>query len=216
VNWSRVAGIGGLAGGSAAVGSALGNATTYALMQTEVGYSASATAAKLVGLDSASRFATGAGGVVGGGATAILFAYGGYGLGYYDLQTANRSATAGVVGVGAGAAASALTLGLVSTYATTGTGVAISSLSGASATSASMAWLGGGSVAGGGMGVAGGTVVLTAGVGIVIIGVSAAVMYGFHASDEHQDNIRLGLTIKDLAAKPTFFVPDAQHYGGSQ
>ena len=96
IDYPRVAGVGLLAGGTATIGDALGNATTFALMRTEAGYSASSAVAELVGLRSASHFANGAGGLVGGGATAILFAYGGYGLGYYDLQTANRSAVAGV------------------------------------------------------------------------------------------------------------------------
>lgn len=216
VDWQRVAGVGVLAGGSAAIGSTLGNATTFALLRTEAGYSASSAVAELVGLRSASHFANGAGGFVGGGATAILFAYGGYCLGYYDLQTANRSAVAGVGGVGAGAAASAVTLGLISTYATAGTGVAISSLSGASATSASLAWLGGGSVASGGFGVFGGGIVLGTGVGAIIVGVTAAVMYGFHASDEHEDDIRLSKTIEYLSSKPTFFISNVQNYGGSR
>jgi hypothetical protein len=210
VDWQHVAGVGVLAGGSAAIGSTLGNATTL-LLRTEAGYSASSAVAELVGLRSASHFANGVGGLVGGGTTAVLFAYGGYWLGYYDLQTANRSAVAGVAGVGVGTAASAVTLGLISTYATAGTGVAISSLSGASATSASLAWLGGGSVASGGLGVAGGTVFLTAGAGIVIIGVTAAVIYGFQVYDEHQDNIRLSKTIVYLSAKPTFFIPSEQY-----
>jgi len=215
VDWQRVTGVGVLAGGSDAIGNTLGNATTFALLRTESGYSASSAVAELVGLRSASHFANGAGGLVGGGAAAILFAYGGYLFGYYDLQTANRSAVAGVAGVGAGATASAITLGLISTYATAGTGVAISSLSGASATSASLAWIGGGSVASGGFGVAGGTIFLTTGVGVVIVGVTAAVMYGFHVADEHQDNIRLSKTIEYLSSKPTFFNPNEQSYGGS-
>jgi hypothetical protein len=211
VDRQRVAGVGVLAGGSAAIGSTLGNATTFALLRTKAGYSASSAVAELIGLHSAGRLANGAGGLVGGGAIAILFAYGGYRLGYYDLQTANRSAFAGVVGFGAGAAASAVTLGLISSYATAGTGVAISTLGGASASSASLAWLGGGTVASGGMGVAGGTVFLTAGFGIVVIGATAAVFCGFHVYDEHQDNVRLDKTIEYLSAKQTFFVPDAQH-----
>jgi hypothetical protein len=210
VNWQRVAGVGVLAGGSAAIGSTLGNATTFALLRTEAGYSASSAVAELVGLRSASHFANGAGGLVGGGATAVLFAYGGYWLGYYDLQTANRSAVAGVAGVGAGTAASALTFGLVSTYATAGTGTAIASLSGAAQYSATMAWLGGG------FGMAGGTVVMWTGAGLVVVGVTAAVMYGFHALDEKEDNIRLSKTIEDLSTKPTFFISNAQIYGGSQ
>ena len=210
VDWSRVAGVGGLAGGSAAVGNLAGSATTRALVRTELGYSASGAAAEMLGLGSASRFANAAGGAVGGGVTAILFAYGGYLLGYYDIQTANRSAIAGGVGVGAGAAASAATIGIISTWATAGTGAGISSLSGASATSASLAWLGGGSVASGGLGVTGGTVILGTGVGIIVIGATVCVIYGFNLADKHQETVRLAKTIEYLSAKQTFFIPDTE------
>ncbi len=221
VDWQRVAGVGVLAGGSAAIGSTLGNATTFALLRTEAGYSlsrytASSAIAELVGLNSASRLASGVGGVVGGGMTGILFAYGGYGLGYYDLKTANRLGVANGIGAAAGAATYAATLGLIATYGTASTGTAISTLGGGAAFNASMAWLGGGSVASGGLGVAGGTVFLTAGVGVVIVGVTAAVMYGFHAADEYQDNIRLSKTIEYLSSKPTFFISNVQNYGGSR
>lgn len=68
---------------------------------------------------------------------------------------------AGVMGaVGAGAAASSSTVGLVGLLGTASTGTAISGLSGAAAKSATLAWLGGGSLASGGTGIAGGTIVL--------------------------------------------------------
>ena len=72
--------------------------------------------------------------------------------------------TTGVTGlvsaVGAGASAQAAALWGVSAYATAGTGTAISSLSGAAAQSATLAWLGGGTLASGGGGVAAGSAVL--------------------------------------------------------
>lgn len=171
VDWQRVAGVGVLAGGSAAIGNTLGNATTFALLRTEAGYSASSAVAELVGLRSAGHLANGAGGLVGGGATAILFAYGGYWLGYYDLKMANRFAVAGVAGAGVGAI---LTAEL------------------------------------GGSAVVGSSVLASTGVGIVIIGVTAAVIYGFQVYDEYQDNIRLSKTIEYLSSKPTFFIPDSR------
>lgn len=61
---------------------------------------------------------------------------------------------------GSGAAASLITLASVGTFATASTGTAIGSLSGAAATNATLAWLGGGSLASGGLGIAGGTMVL--------------------------------------------------------
>jgi hypothetical protein len=202
VDWSRVAGTAGLAGGSAFAGSLAGNAVTYVLLRT----GAATEAANILGLNSAGLFANTAGGAFGGGTAAALFSYGGYWMGYYDLKTANRSAVAGTTGAGVGAAASAATLGLVAAYGTAGTGAAISSLGGAAATSASLSWIGGGTVASGGLGVAGGTVILSTGVGIIILGTTAAVLYGFQVYDEHQDCIRLSKTIDYLDQKQTFFL----------
>ncbi|MER6994501.1 hypothetical protein [Streptomyces sp. NPDC000410] len=62
-----------------------------------------------------------------------------------------------LVGAGAGVG----TYLAVGAFATASTGTAVSSLSGAAATSATLAWLGGGSLAAGGGGVAAGTAVLT-------------------------------------------------------
>ena len=59
-----------------------------------------------------------------------------------------------------GIATSAAVYGLVGTLGSAGTGAAIGSLSGAAATNATLAWLGGGTIAAGGGGVAAGTVVL--------------------------------------------------------
>lgn len=72
--------------------------------------------------------------------------------------------TAGL-GVGGGAIAGALTAygayGGTMLFASASTGTAISALSGAAATNATLAWLGGGSLAAGGLGIAGGTAALT-------------------------------------------------------
>lgn len=74
-----------------------------------------------------------------------------------DLQTA----LGGLVGGGlAGAMAGFGAYGAVGLLATASTGTAISSLGGIAATNATLAWLGGGSLAAGGLGVAGGTAVL--------------------------------------------------------
>ena len=59
-----------------------------------------------------------------------------------------------------GVAAVGVTKILVASIGTASTGTAISTLSGAAATKATLAWLGGGALAAGGLGVAGGTVVL--------------------------------------------------------
>src|SRR5207237_1109555 len=70
----------------------------------------------------------------------------------------------------AGAAAGVITFAAVGTFASASTGTAITALSGAAATNATLAWLGGGTIAAGGAGVAGGMVVLG---GIVAIPVLA-------------------------------------------
>jgi hypothetical protein len=75
------------------------------------------------------------------------------------VSTVNALAAA-AGGTLAGAAVSAITFAGVSALATAGTGAAIAGLSGAAATSAPLAWLGGGTLAAGGAGVAGGTAVL--------------------------------------------------------
>jgi hypothetical protein len=75
------------------------------------------------------------------------------------------ASVADVVGAAAAAGASGLlagtaTVGAVGAFGTASTGTAIGSLSGAAATNATLAWLGGGSLAAGGGGVALGTTVL--------------------------------------------------------
>ncbi len=62
--------------------------------------------------------------------------------------------------VAAGSALAAGTFGAVGAIGTASTGTAIAGLSGAAATNATLAWLGGGSLAAGGMGMAGGMAVL--------------------------------------------------------
>ena len=63
-------------------------------------------------------------------------------------------------GVGAGVFTALGAYGLVGAFGTASTGTAIGSLSGAAASSATLAWFGGGSLAAGGLGMAGGTAVL--------------------------------------------------------
>ena len=66
----------------------------------------------------------------------------------------------GTGALGAGALAGIATYGSVGALGTASTGTAIAGLSGAAATNATLAWLGGGSLAAGGLGIAGGTAVL--------------------------------------------------------
>ena len=65
-----------------------------------------------------------------------------------------------VAGGAAGGAAATVTFGLVGLFGTASTGTAIGSLTGAAATKATLAWLGGGALSAGGWGMAAGTAVL--------------------------------------------------------
>ena len=113
-----------------------------------------------------------------------------------DMKT---SEAAKVLAVGGGFAAiglvgtPALVTGLVTTFAAASTGTAISSLSGAAATNAVLAWLGGGAVAAGGGGMAAGAAVLTtitatatAGLAIIAVGTLASAFYARKNTESEQ------------------------------
>lgn len=96
---------------------------------------------------------------------------------FTELKELQSVATSIVGGIASGAMAGALTAfgayGAVGVLATASTGTAIASLSGAAATNATLAFLGGGSLAAGGLGVAGGTAVLgglVAGPALAVLG----------------------------------------------
>ena len=90
-----------------------------------------------------------------------------------DLQTMSSSLAGGVVsGTAIGAATAFGAYGAVMTFASASTGTAIATLSGAAATNATLAFLGGGALSIGGLGMAGGTAVL----GGFVAGPALAVM----------------------------------------
>ena len=129
--------------------------------------------------------------MAGGVATSAFLSYGAYFLGYIDMKTANRQMAIGTASTGAGAAFTCGALWAATTWGTAGTGTAISSLSGAAASNAALAWLGGGTVASGGGGMAAGAAILTGGAVVVIAGVAVAGYYGFKMYDQHEDTIRI-------------------------
>jgi len=77
------------------------------------------------------------------------------------VRTSGEMAAVTGVGAAAGATAAAAAYGATAAFASASTGAAISTLSGAAATSATLAALGGGSLATGGMGMAAGTMLLS-------------------------------------------------------
>lgn len=106
---------------------------------------------------------------------------------FEELKNMQSMATSIVGGIAGGATMGALTAfgayGAVSTFAAASTGTAIASLSGVAATNATLAFLGGGSLAVGGLGVAGGTAVL----GGLVAGPALAVL-GFVAGAKASAN----------------------------
>lgn len=146
--------------------------------------------------------------IAGGSVAVALFAYGSYLMGYTDIDTAHRSAIIGLSGVGVGALAGVGITSAVVFFGTTGTGVAISSLSGAALTTSTMAFLGGGSIAAGGFGAAGGAIVLTGGTAIIAISTGILVHYAFKMYDQKQEKDKINITMnyfKEFA----FFAKDS-------
>ena len=118
-----------------------------------------------------------------------------------DVQcpsTANRNMIATAGGTAVGALTSVTAMGLVSTFATASTGTAISALSGAAATNATLAWFGGGAIAAGGGGTALGATVLTGGTAAIVIAAGAGIMYVFHLDDENTERERVAYLIQSI------------------
>lgn len=78
----------------------------------------------------------------------------------FDVEQARSGLVGGFGALGAAASAQGAALWGVTTFAVASTGTAISGLTGAAATNATLAWLGGGSLAAGGGGMAAGAIVL--------------------------------------------------------
>lgn len=130
--------------------------------------------------------------------TGAMFSYGAYVLGYSDLRTANRNMIATTGGAAVGALTSVTAMSLVSTFATASTGTAISTLSGAAATNATLAWFGGGAIAAGGGGTALGATILSGGTAIVVIAAGAGIMYLFQLDDEKTERERVAYLVQSI------------------
>ena len=127
----------------------------------------------------------------GGFLVGVLFSYGSWYMGYVDQKTANRMTIASGIGTGLGFVAGWGTLAAISAWGTASTGTAIATLSGAAATNASFALLGGGTLAAGGGGAALGSIILTGGVAIIAIAGTGAVMIVYHIIDKKQEFARI-------------------------
>jgi hypothetical protein len=118
-----------------------------------------------------------------------------------DIKTALGGAAAAA---GSGVAAGFGAFGSVGMLASASTGTAISGLSGAAATNATLAWLGGGALSAGGGGMALGTAVLGGFVAGPVIAVGGAIMaakaeVAYHNARENRDKARAAAEEMDVA-----------------
>jgi len=197
-----LAGSAAMAFGSTTIGVATGEGVVLLGTRNAVLYQFARSAAGALGLPTTSIFTNATGGMVGAGVSSVAYAIVAYEWGWMDAQSARRAALTGVIAGSASTIAFAGTMTLVAALGTASTGTAISTLSGAAATSASFAWLGGGSVATGGGGAAFGSIVLSGGVVAVGLVVGLGVAYAFHYHDTVKESERILLTIQDLKSRP--------------
>lgn len=195
INWGQAA----LSGGSAFVGSVVSQGINMALMHAQwmaqLGSHLNCSTQVLSSLTSSA-----AGAIV----FNLVYAFGGWYLGYMDATTAIRSAVGGVSGAIAGVAAGAGTIALVSAYGTASTGTAIASLSGAAASNATLAFLGGGATAAGGGGVVIGSCILGGIVVSTAVIVSTSFVFGYQLFDARQETKRIS-GVCDKIDNPDFW-----------
>jgi hypothetical protein len=193
IDLQRVITISALGGLSGYAGSLSGTLTQHALLSnnTLLLSSLSPTTNSIIGS------------FTGGATTSALLAYGLYFLGYSDLNSANRSMTAGLIGTAAGGIATAGLMAFATAVGTASTGTAIASLSGIAAHNAALAWLGGGALSAGGAGVAGGAMVLSGGALLAVVGASVAAMYLFQKGDEQTEQRRIEYLLASVKQKST-------------
>jgi hypothetical protein len=122
-----------------------------------------------------------------------------------DVRKVDFSEVDALKGLGAGstagAAAGVIAFAAVGSLASASTGTAISALSGAAATNATLAWLGGGTIAAGGAGVAGGMVVLGGIVALPVLAIGGLVVHheGRKAlAEAKQDATKANVAIKEM------------------
>jgi hypothetical protein len=190
VDLSQVAGMAAVGAGATGAGSAVQHLVVGAAANNAVVHEFFVETARAIGLPTgmtaASTLGQGAGGVVGSGVYALAM----WMSGAMSDGEALRCFSSGAASSMAGAAAGAGVLALATTCGTAGSGVAISSLSGAAAHGAALAYIGGGSAAAGGGGAALGAAI----VGGVVLGVAivggAVIYWGYAVYDDSDCNAR--------------------------
>ncbi|MDO4424664.1 MAG: hypothetical protein Q4D17_02730 [Planctomycetia bacterium] len=161
-----------------------GTLTLLGGTSTAVGVAASTGLQKLIGCSSGfSNF-------MGGSITGALFSIGMAAMGYCSPQEAAFNTATAMTAAGLTAATPVVMMAIATTFGTTASGTAISSLSGAAAVNAALAWWGGGSLAAGGAGMAGGSAMIAGvatGVGAAVVAVIVAYEgWKYFADVKHQ------------------------------
>jgi hypothetical protein len=131
------------------------------------------------------------GSAIGGLAASAIFAYGSALLNGGDLSAGNRMMVTGAATTAVGALAGYAIMQTAMLVGTASTGTAISTLSGAVATKAALAWLGGGAVSAGGGGMAVGGAVLSGGTLLVVIGTGFLISRAWAVLDESNNSARV-------------------------
>ena len=194
VDWGRTA----ITGGSVFVGTMTGQALNFGLNHWGWSQNMLKTLSGKLGC-SASRIGSAFSSASGGVVVSALISYGMYFFGYSDIETANLNFVAGSVGGLAGAAAGVATVSFAAAVGTASTGTAISTLSGAAANSAALAWLGGGAASAGGGGVAVGACVVGGVVIVAAVVTSYAVYAAYNAVVENKDRERIQILLDKLS-----------------
>ena len=107
IDWTRRAKSALVTFGAVGAGSEIGQGTVAFMTRNPILARFAERSSRVLGLGSSSIVTNTLGSAVGAGAASVFLAYGGYLMGLYDLETANRVAVSGA----AGAAASALFVG---------------------------------------------------------------------------------------------------------
>jgi len=203
VNWKRVA----VTAVSSAAGAACGQVLAIGMIKTKAGAITVRCIARMAGLRAFSLLRNSLAGSAGGLVTTALAAYGGALLGYTTWKEANRTFIAGASGMAGGFVAGTATTSLVAAFGTCSTGTAISSLSGAAATNATLAWLGGGAASAGGGGMAAGALVLGGIVVVATLVVASTVTWAFIVYDK-KDRRQYTLLLEEKFSKLWYKIAD--------
>ena len=200
IDWTQT----GLTFGGAAIGTGVGQTMSVVFIKTKGGAQAVRILSRMFRIRNSLFMRNAFAGNIGAVVTQAVLAYGAVWLGKGDWKNANRSMIAGLAGTFGGTGVSAGVLGAVMTFGTAGTGTAISALSGAAATNAAYAVLGGGTVASGGGGVALGMTVL-GGVAVVsALVITGVVTMAFRWRDKLQDDEYVKLRLSKYSQDGTW------------